>query len=186
MNEIGQKLKELRKRKGLSQEELANRANVNLRTIQRIENDESAPRGNTLELLCRVLEVNIEDIIDYGKEPDTKFLTYFHLSVLAVLFIPLGNILIPFILWINKKDKITDLQKVGASLLNFQISWSIISYITLIIWAASKILHYQTANYLLISVFGIYALNLFFPLYFAISNHKGNIRMYPKIIRFIN
>jgi len=43
MNEIGQKIREVRKRKGLSQEELAESAKVNLRTIQRIENNENEP-----------------------------------------------------------------------------------------------------------------------------------------------
>jgi len=37
MNEIGTKIKELRRKKGLSQEELAENSKVNLRTIQRIE-----------------------------------------------------------------------------------------------------------------------------------------------------
>ena len=45
MNEIGKKIRDVRKKKGLSQEELAESAKVNLRTIQRIENNESEPRG---------------------------------------------------------------------------------------------------------------------------------------------
>ncbi|SDG68983.1 helix-turn-helix domain-containing protein [Mucilaginibacter sp. P25] len=36
----GKKIKELRNRKGLSQEELAEQAQLSLRTVQRIENDE--------------------------------------------------------------------------------------------------------------------------------------------------
>jgi transcriptional regulator with XRE-family HTH domain len=58
MNEIGKKIKELRKKKGLSQEELAEFSKVNLRTIQRIENDENEPRGKTLNLICEALDVN--------------------------------------------------------------------------------------------------------------------------------
>ena len=38
MNEIGKRIRDIRKKKGLSQEELAESAKVNLRTIQRIEN----------------------------------------------------------------------------------------------------------------------------------------------------
>ena len=45
MNLVGVKIKELRKKKGFSQEELAETAKVNLRTIQRIENNENEPRG---------------------------------------------------------------------------------------------------------------------------------------------
>ena len=45
MEEIGEKIREVRKKKGLSQEALAELAEVNLRTIQRIENNESKPHA---------------------------------------------------------------------------------------------------------------------------------------------
>ena len=93
MNEIGKKIKEIRKKKGLSQEELAESAKVNLRTIQRIENNESEPRGKTLNLICEVLDINAEDILDYGKQTDKSYLTIFHLSVIVFLAIPVGNII---------------------------------------------------------------------------------------------
>ena len=99
MNTLGGKIKELRKKKGLSQEELAESSKVNLRTIQRIEKDQSEPRGKTLNLICQVLGVNAEDILDYGKEENTQYLMFFHLSVLVFLCIPLGNIILPMILW---------------------------------------------------------------------------------------
>jgi transcriptional regulator with XRE-family HTH domain len=54
-----------------------------LRTLQRIEKGETIPRGNTLKLICSVLEINIEDILDYGKTEDNKYIMYFHLSVLT-------------------------------------------------------------------------------------------------------
>ena len=98
MNEIGEKIKEVRKKKGLSQEELAESSKVNLRTIQRIENNESEPRGKTLNLICEVLDINVEDILDYGKQPDKSYLIIFHLSVIAFLAIPVGNIILPLIL----------------------------------------------------------------------------------------
>ena len=121
MNEIGNKIKELRKKKGLSQEELAELASVNLRTIQRIESNESEPRGNTLNLICKVLDINAEDILDYGKEADDSYMICFHISVISFLVFPLGNIILPMILWLTKKDKIIGLKEVGANLLNYQI-----------------------------------------------------------------
>ncbi|MCB0540285.1 MAG: helix-turn-helix transcriptional regulator, partial [Bacteroidetes bacterium] len=48
MDYIANKIIEVRKLKGLSQEELAEKAQVNLRTIQRIENGENKPREKTL------------------------------------------------------------------------------------------------------------------------------------------
>lgn len=67
MKNIAKKIKELRIKKGLSQEELAENATVNLRTIQRIENDENNPSGKTLRLICKALDVNVESIFDYGR-----------------------------------------------------------------------------------------------------------------------
>lgn len=60
MNSIGAKITEIRKRKGLSQEIVADKANINLRTLQRIEKGETEPHGNTLRSLCEVLDVNVE------------------------------------------------------------------------------------------------------------------------------
>ena len=73
MNNIGQKIKDVRKKKGLSQEELAELAKINLRTIQRIENNENEPRGKTLNLICQVLDLNTEDILDYGMQTDKNY-----------------------------------------------------------------------------------------------------------------
>ena len=51
MSHLGQKIKDARKQKGLSQEELADSAKVSLRTIQRIETNKNEPRGKTLHLI---------------------------------------------------------------------------------------------------------------------------------------
>lgn len=63
MNWIAKKIAETRKLKGLSQEALAEYAKVNVRTIQRIENSESEPRGKTLHLICDALEIDMADLI---------------------------------------------------------------------------------------------------------------------------
>ncbi|MEQ8422077.1 helix-turn-helix domain-containing protein [Arenibacter sp. NBRC 103722] len=63
MNLIAKKISETRKSKGLTQEELAERSKINLRTIQRIENSESEPRGKTLNLICDVLQIDITELI---------------------------------------------------------------------------------------------------------------------------
>jgi len=119
MKDIGRKLRDIRKKKGFSQEALAENSTVNLRTIQRIEKNESEPRGKTLHLICDALQVNVEEVLDYSKTTDKSYLTIFQLSVLVFLAIPLGNIIIPLVLWMNKKDKIIKLGEIGANLLNF-------------------------------------------------------------------
>lgn len=62
MNWIAKKISETRKIKGLTQEELAEKAKINLRTIQRIENSESEPRGKTLNLICDALEIDSNEL----------------------------------------------------------------------------------------------------------------------------
>ncbi len=63
MNLIAKKISETRKIQGLTQEELADKSQINLRTIQRIENCESEPRGKTLNLICDVLKIDIEELV---------------------------------------------------------------------------------------------------------------------------
>ena len=186
MNQIGKKIKELRKKKGLSQEELAESAKVNLRTIQRIENNESEPRGKTLNLICEVLEINAEDVLDYGKQEDTNYLVVFHLSVLVFLAIPIGNIILPLILWLNKKDKIVNLKEIGANLLNFQIVWSVLTFISIITFSFLKIMHMGTHYILFYTFLGFYALNIVLPILFAIKTNRGNTKnFYPNLVTLV-
>lgn len=95
MNWIAKKISETRKIKGLTQEELAEQAKVNLRTIQRIENSESEPRGKTLNLICEALEIDNEELILSNtsvkeKNIATKIVNGFFL--LALNFILMGII----------------------------------------------------------------------------------------------
>ncbi|MFC0778757.1 DUF4870 domain-containing protein [Flavobacterium sp. HJSW_4] len=187
MNEIGKKIKEVRKKKGLSQEELAEFSKVNLRTIQRIENDENEPRGKTLSLICEVLDINTEDILDYGKYEDKSYLIVFHLSVIVFLAIPLGNIILPLILWVNKKDKIVGLKEIGVNLLNFQIVWTIFTFICFTVFALSKILHYGQLSVLFYFFIALYILNIVLPIFFAIKTKKEKTRkLYPNLIKMIS
>ena len=186
MNTIGKKIRELRKKKGLSQEQLAESAKVNLRTIQRIENHENEPRGKTLHLLCEVLDINTEHLLDYGKQIDKRYLIMFHLSVITFLVIPVGNIIIPFILWINKKDKVIGLREIGINLLNFQIIWSSLTFLSIMVFGFLKIIH--NGNYpLFFYIFiGLYVLNILLPITFALKTNKGKTEsLYPRLIRLI-
>jgi len=73
MKEIGKRIKEIRIKRGLSQEDLAESAKVNLRTIQRIENNETTPRGKTLKLIFDILEI---EVIEHKKITIDKYLIW--------------------------------------------------------------------------------------------------------------
>ncbi|MEO3403992.1 helix-turn-helix transcriptional regulator [Mucilaginibacter sp. CAU 1740] len=92
----GKKIKELRTRKGLSQEELADQAQLSLRTVQRIENDETEARGDTLKRLAAALSVDTEfltetpdELIESMPDDSRRFLTTINLSALSFIIFPL-------------------------------------------------------------------------------------------------
>ncbi|CAL2101810.1 Helix-turn-helix transcriptional regulator [Tenacibaculum sp. 190130A14a] len=59
--ELGRKIYELRKQKGLTQEELVEMCNINVRTIQRIEAGETTPRSFTIKAILEALEANLDN-----------------------------------------------------------------------------------------------------------------------------
>lgn len=66
--ELGKKIAELRKLKGLTQEELVERCNLSVRTLQRIEYGEVTPRAYTLKLIFEALDYKLDNSL----EPDLK------------------------------------------------------------------------------------------------------------------
>lgn len=57
---LGKKIVELRKAKGITQKELVDICNLNVRTIQRIESGEVTPRGYTIKLIFDALDYQFE------------------------------------------------------------------------------------------------------------------------------
>lgn len=48
--------------------------------------------------------------------------TFMHLSIFSKYFIPLGNFIVPAILWFTNRDKSTFIDQNGKSAINFQLS----------------------------------------------------------------
>ncbi|MFA9189360.1 helix-turn-helix domain-containing protein [Flavobacterium sp. FBOR7N2.3] len=67
---LAQGVKELRKRKALSQDELAKSAGLSLRTVQRVENGETIPTGETLKRIAAVLEVVPDELLGFTSEKE--------------------------------------------------------------------------------------------------------------------
>jgi transcriptional regulator with XRE-family HTH domain len=68
--ELGKKIAELRKAKGLTQEELVEKCNINVRTLQRIESGEATPRSYTLRVIFTVLDFESDHSIEM---PQSQF-----------------------------------------------------------------------------------------------------------------
>lgn len=60
--ELGKKISELRKTKGLTQDELVVMCNLSVRTLQRIESGEVTPRNYTLREISKALDYDLHEI----------------------------------------------------------------------------------------------------------------------------
>ena len=61
-------IRDYRKKLNLTQEALADKTDLNTRTIQRIENEEEIPSLETLSKLVNALEIKDKDLIEYIKK----------------------------------------------------------------------------------------------------------------------
>ena len=61
--EFGNKLRELRKSKGLSQDNLANKLNISRTTIGRFESGEMIPNAQIIKELCEILGISLNEFL---------------------------------------------------------------------------------------------------------------------------
>ena len=69
---LGQRIKELRKRKGYSQEKLSELINVDPTTISNIENGKNYPTLINLENLTNVLNISFLDVFDFEHKNESS------------------------------------------------------------------------------------------------------------------
>jgi transcriptional regulator with XRE-family HTH domain len=139
--ETGKLIKELRIKKGMTQEELADKTEVSARTIQRIENGEVDPRAYTLQMIARALEVDYNLFV--GNEPDeereiqqvnaTNWLGLLHISGIIPLIFP------TVLIWNYKKDKVKGMSEHYRNVISFQLKvWVGILACSWIYWKADN------------------------------------------------
>ena len=184
-NRLGLRIKELRKQKGMSQEFLADESGLSLRTIQRIENGDTNPTGESLKRLSNALNVNPDELIDWSIKEDKRYLTFLNLSALTFLFFPLLGILVPFILWTSRKGKIKNINKLGKDLINFEITWTLLLFFIPLLWfliAKIGLIDDLDLRIIFIVIGLMYFINLIFILLntLRISN-ENDINYNPKI-----
>src|SRR5512146_2689190 len=63
--ELGRKISDLRKSKGLTQEELVDKCNISVRTLQRIEIGEVTPRSYTSRTILSALDYDLSTISEF-------------------------------------------------------------------------------------------------------------------------
>jgi len=184
-NHLAIKLKALRNQKGMSQEVLAEASGLSLRTIQRIENGVTNPTGDSLKRLSNALNVNPDELIDWAIKEDNSYLIYLNLSTLTFLFFPLLGIIIPFMMWTSKKDKIKGINTLGRDLINFEITWTILLFfIPFSMFLLSKFgfLESFSLSNIFATIVIMYVINVLFILFntFRVSNEK-DVMYYPRL-----
>ncbi len=185
---LSSRVKELRNRKGISQEALAEESGLSLRTIQRIENGETNPTGDTLKRLSSALNVNPDELIDWTIKEDKRYLTFMNLSALTFIFFPLLGIIVPFMLWTSRKDKLKNINKIARDLINFEITWTIaLFFVPIILFLFTKIgiLENLSLKIIITVIALMYFLNIMFIIFntLRITNNKDVV--YYSIIKFL-
>lgn len=184
-SQLATRIKELRVQKRMSQEFLSEESGLSLRTIQRIENGETNPTGDSLKRLTNALDVSPDELMDWAIKDDVKYLIYLNLSALSFIFFPLLGILIPFMLWSSKKGKIKNIDQLGRDLVNFEVTWTMILFgLPLILLGLSKttLMDELSLSTLIIVIAALYSINLMMVVFntMRISNEQM-VAYYPKI-----
>ncbi len=192
-NALANRIKNLRIKKGFSQEELAEKSGLSVRTIQRIENGETEPRGDSLKRLAKEFEVSPDEILDWELYEDKGLLLGLNLSALSFIVFPLLGILVPLIIWVSKKDKVRNINSIAKDVLNFQITWVIVFfaryalfYFSLIFKISFDGMNFINGVYLnMLWIVFLYAYNILFIVINSMNiNHHKEVKYFPKI-RFI-
>lgn len=172
-----------RKLKGYTQEELSEKTQVTVRTIQRIEKGVVNPHLQTIKLLATALNVEIEDllIIENPKEETLlkKWLILLHGTPFLGFIIPLANILIPLFIWIHKRDDNKIYYNHGVKIINFQITMSILYVFSFVALVTIE----KWGFFLFISILPFSVVVMLFNIIISFNSQKC---YYPLSIPFLN
>lgn len=175
-----------RKKKGLTQEELAALTNVTVRTIQRIESGDSKPRSFTLKAIAAALQIPLETLAveektavetapvlpppanddEEKKAAAGHFLQVLCLSCFSYLVIPYVHFLIPARLLKKSGRQPSAVGELARKIIRGQMVWVIMFHLLLLLTVAYNMLQARygnrqyLVNYLWI-VLGMYLLNIF-------------------------
>ena len=121
--EFNNKLYELRKQKGFSQEELANRLNVSRQTISKWEVGESTPDMEKLVAISDLFEVSLDELVK-GEEP--KLAEPSEQIVKSELYSDIKE----QVLTVDNKKKVKKGIKIAGIILGIFVLIDVISFVT--------------------------------------------------------
>ena len=116
-----------------------------------------------------------------GSVSDQQWIVFLHLSALAGFVIPsLGHIVGPLIIWLVKKPESPAIDAAGRNVLNFQISWTIWIFVSVIIGFAGSCLVVP-----IIIPFGLVIAWLVFVIIGAVKASNGETYQFPLTIKML-
>ncbi|MBO6606681.1 helix-turn-helix domain-containing protein [Psychroserpens sp.] len=178
-----------RKNLGLSQEALAEKANVSLSTIQRIEKGTVKPRPFTLKVLAETLDLDISELISKPTENEnskliSSALKKMNLSSLLLVFVPFINLIIPILLW-KKSKEIQSKNSVAGKIISFQLLWSIVAVIGMVITLfLSNLLFEGAGDGLFVSII-FYLLAVLFNVFIVVKTSSQLNNESENVLSFI-
>lgn len=141
---VAQNLLSQRQHRGFTQEQLAERAGVTTRTIQRIEAGSGAPHLSTLSLLAAALSISVQELTQAPEPTATVFpaptaapaLVLLHLLPLLGLVLPFANVLAPLFFWLYKRTEDPRYDAHAPAVVNFQAAMTlgIGGAVVLLVW----------------------------------------------------
>jgi transcriptional regulator with XRE-family HTH domain len=131
--ELGKIVTSLRNEKGLTQEELVEKCNISVRTIQRIEAGEVTPRSFTIKTILAALDYNLENIKTLFPNKEKSNWSVSKNQVLALNLAIIGGIIYFFIGFVEVYFDldIEDFKTVNAST-SIYISVKLISLVSMV------------------------------------------------------
>lgn len=125
------KVKLLREERNWTQNELAEKSRLSLRTIQRIEAG-NILKGFTLKTIAETFETETQNLlVDQKESTEIERIKLINLSALSGFIIPFGSIIFPLILTYKTKDFKT--KEMGKQIVSVQIILTLIVSLTMII-----------------------------------------------------
>lgn len=132
------KLKTIREQQNFTQEEIAEKSGISVRTIQRIESGKD-PKGYTLRILAQTLGIEEEELITSIKTEAVNTVNIkiklINLSSLPFTIIPIVNIIVPILLIYVWKIK----NPLTKQIVSLQVMWTIIAPIIFLLGVLLKL-----------------------------------------------
>lgn len=142
------KLKEIREKINLTQEELSDKSGISVRTIQRIESG-NEPKGQTLKILAKTLAIKESELLEKEAthiELNSTLLKIINLSSLPFTVIPPANIVVPLVIMLAKKQ----FSPLAKQIVSIQILWLIIAGIIFLLCSFMKNWFSLGSNFILV------------------------------------